>query len=46
MRVYRWVTGVAAAHELIALLPYVTTVAVLIMFRGARGAPPRSLGRI
>jgi len=40
------VTGVPVAHELIALFPYVTTVAVLIVFRGDRRAPPRSLGRI
>lgn len=41
------VTGVPVAHELIALLPYVTTLAVLIIFfRGDRRAPPNSLGRI
>ena len=40
------VTGVPVAHELIALLPYATTLAVLIIFRGDRRAPPRSLGRI
>ena len=40
------VTGVPVAQELIALLPYATTLAVLIIFRGDRRAPPRSLGRI
>lgn len=40
------VTGVPVAQELIALLPYATTVAVLIIFRGDRRPPPRSLGRI
>lgn len=40
------VTGVPIAHELVALLPYVTTLAVLIIFGGARRPPPRSLGRI
>ena len=40
------VTGVPVAQELIALFPYLTTVAVLIVFRGDRWAPPRSLGRI
>jgi hypothetical protein len=41
------VTSVPVARELIALialLPYVTTVAVLIAFRGDRRTPPRSLG--
>jgi ABC-type uncharacterized transport system permease subunit len=40
------VTGVPVAQELIALLPYATTLAVLIIFRGDRRTPPRSLGRI
>ncbi|HEX8115572.1 MAG TPA: hypothetical protein VF516_47930 [Kofleriaceae bacterium] len=40
------VTSVPVAQELIALLPYVTTVAVLIAFRSDRRTPPRSLGRI
>lgn len=40
------VTGVPVAQELIALFPYVTTLAVPIVFRGDRRAPPRSLGRI
>jgi ABC-type uncharacterized transport system permease subunit len=40
------VTGVPVAQELIALFPYVTTLAVLVIFRGDRRAPPRSLGRI
>lgn len=40
------VTGVPVAHELIALLPYITTLAVLMIFRGDRRSPPRSLGRI
>lgn len=39
------VTGVAIAPELVALLPYVTTLAVLVIFGGDR-RPPRSLGRI
>ena len=40
------VTGVPVAHELIALLPYVATLAVLVILRGDRRPPPRSLGRI
>jgi len=32
------------AHELVALLPYVTTLAVLVLVRGDRRRPPRSLG--
>jgi len=39
------VTGVPIAHELVALLPYVTTLAVLVIFGGDRRPPPRSLGR-
>lgn len=38
------VTGVAIPHELTALLPYVATLAVLVIV-GARRPPPRSLGR-
>lgn len=40
------VTGAPVAQELIALFPYVTTLAVLIIFSGDRRAPPRSLGRL
>jgi general nucleoside transport system permease protein len=40
------VTSVPVAQELIALLPYITTLAVLMIFRGDRRSPPRSLGRI
>jgi ABC-type uncharacterized transport system permease subunit len=39
------VTGVSIAPELVALLPYVTTLAVLVIFGGDR-RPPRSLGRV
>jgi ABC-type uncharacterized transport system permease subunit len=40
------VTDVAIAHELAPLLPYVLTLAVLMIASGARRPPPRSLGRI
>jgi simple sugar transport system permease protein len=40
------ITAIPVPSELIALLPHVTTLAVLIIFRGDRRAPPRSLGRI
>jgi simple sugar transport system permease protein len=40
------ITAIPVPSELIDLLPYVTTLAVLIIFRGDRRAPPRSLGRI
>lgn len=40
------ITGVPIAHELVALLPYVTTLAVLVIFAGDRRRPPRSLGRV
>jgi simple sugar transport system permease protein len=37
--------GVPIAPELLDLLPYVTTVAVLVVW-GARRPPPRSLGKV
>lgn len=40
------VTGIPIPHELVPLLPHVTTLAVLIIFGGDRRPPPRSLGRI
>lgn len=40
------VTDVAVPHELTALLPYVLTLAVLIIAGGARRPPPRSLGKM
>jgi simple sugar transport system permease protein len=40
------VSGIAIPHELVSLLPYVTTLAVLVIFGGGRRPPPRSLGRI
>jgi simple sugar transport system permease protein len=38
--------GVPIPHELVSLLPYVATLAVLVIFGGDRQRPPRSLGRI
>jgi general nucleoside transport system permease protein len=40
------VTSVPIAHELVALLPYVATLAVLVIFRGDRRSPPRALGKL
>jgi simple sugar transport system permease protein len=40
------VSGVPIAHELVALLPYVATLAVLVIAGGNRRSPPRSLGQI
>jgi general nucleoside transport system permease protein len=40
------ITDVAIPHELAALLPYVMTVAVLVIAGGARRPPPRALGQI
>jgi len=40
------VTGVPIAHELAGLLPYVLTLAVLVIAGGARRPPPRALGRV
>jgi ABC-type uncharacterized transport system permease subunit len=40
------VTGVPIAHELIALFPYVATLAVLVIFGGDQRRTPRSLGRL
>ena len=40
------VTGVPIPHELVALLPYVATLAVLVIAGGGRRSPPRSLGKI
>ena len=46
LRITFQITGVPIAHELVALLPYVTTLAVLVIFRGDRRSPPRSLGKL
>jgi len=40
------VTNVEISHELAALLPYLTTLAVLVIAGGARRPPPRSLGQV
>ena len=40
------VTKVAIPSELAPLLPYLTTLAVLVIAGGARRPPPRSLGRV
>jgi simple sugar transport system permease protein len=40
------ITDVAIPHELAALLPYVMTLAVLVIAGGARRPPPRALGQI
>jgi simple sugar transport system permease protein len=40
------ITGVPIANELVALLPYVATLAVLVIGGGGRRPPPRSLGRV
>jgi simple sugar transport system permease protein len=40
------VTAVPIASELVALLPYVVTLAVQIIFRGDRRSPPRALGQL
>ncbi|HEX7843444.1 MAG TPA: hypothetical protein VF469_38490, partial [Kofleriaceae bacterium] len=49
------VTDVPIANELVALLPYVTTLAVLVIFGGGQTSgiaghgnrrPPRALGRL
>ena len=40
------VTSIPLAHELIALLPYLTTLGVLAIFRGDRSTPPRALGKL
>ena len=40
------VTAVPIATELVALLPFVVTLGVQIIFRGDRRPPPRSLGQI
>jgi simple sugar transport system permease protein len=40
------ITDVAIPHELTALLPYVATLAVLVIAGGARRPPPRALGQI
>ena len=40
------VTAVPIASELLALLPFVVTLAVQIIFRGDRRPPPRSLGQL
>jgi simple sugar transport system permease protein len=39
------VTGVPVAQELVALFPYIATVAVLMIFGGDRRPPPRALGQ-
>jgi simple sugar transport system permease protein len=40
------ITDVAIPHELAALLPYVMTLAVLVIAGGAKRPPPRALGQI
>jgi general nucleoside transport system permease protein len=40
------ITDVAIPNELAALLPYVATLAVLVIVGGARRPPPRALGQI
>jgi simple sugar transport system permease protein len=40
------ITDVPIAHELANLLPYVLTLAVLVIAGGARRPPPRALGRV
>jgi simple sugar transport system permease protein len=40
------ITAIPVPSELVDLLPHVTTLAVLIIFRGDRRAPPRSLGQV
>jgi ABC-type uncharacterized transport system permease subunit len=39
------ITDVSIPSELAALLPYVTTLVVLMVFNGAKRLPPRSLGK-
>jgi simple sugar transport system permease protein len=40
------ITNVGVSPELVTLLPYVTTLAVLIVVGGRKRQPPRSLGRV
>jgi len=46
LRIAFQVTGVPVAQELVALFPYIATVAVLIIVVSNRRPPPRSLGQV